>query len=522
MKHHGSLVKRVLLNNLLLFGATMGVVLIFICGYICHRQRIDYEQEGGELLKQYVWEVNSRMADGVAKSKSILTWPYLIDSLKKRGSNNYEKLDCSNNISVFMDSIVNDISIRVAIYVEENTMFQNKYVKYNSELENYGEIKKNICGGDGIYWEKELVRDTDGTVFLRFYTGNIVNDDCILECTIRLPDAGGSEHIKVKKKSETADGNYINMSINDIFSAVLTQDYTSLRIRQKWIVLSFGGIWILLMMIVIAVDYKVTREIFKGLVELLSELQMDAGNLAVCSFPVLPKEANEVVVIKKTLNALMERVKNIAGEQERLKSEKKNMEIYLLGKQLEPHMLYNSLSVIKLNADINHDEETISLVDDMIDYYRAILNKGDTFIRLEEEIRMIGIFLRINERNYGQKINYYYKISDELMGLKIPSMLLHTFVENSVVHGLGGKENPCRICILCYTQDGKVVITIEDNGYGISEEKLRQINGLEDTGYGIRNAFRRMQIAFGEDVSCHLESEPDKYTRVYLIFTKKE
>jgi two-component system sensor histidine kinase YesM len=199
------------------------------------------------------------------------------------------------------------------------------------------------------------------------------------------------------------------------------------------------------------------------------------------------------------------------------------MEFSLLQKQLDPHTLYNSLSAIKYNAFIRKDADTIDIVNNMTDYYRSVLNKGNDFINLRDELVAMEKYVAINEVSRDIKYTLETSMSKELYDCTIIHFLLLPFVENSIIHGFDGTEDECRIKIDCKKVADFIVIKISDNGFGMTKEQVSKLNNLEnyDESYGIKNSYRRMKLIYGDDSQILYESELNKGTTVTLKFKYK-
>ena len=106
--------------------------------------------------------------------------------------------------------------------------------------------------------------------------------------------------------------------------------------------------------------------------------------------------------------------------------------------------------------------------------------------------------------------------------MMIPPQFLHTFVENCIVHGLSGARKDCVIRIEMHEKDGRITLSIRDNGYGMTEEMLKNLNAgeLPEHHIGIANSKRRMELALGADSTIHFESEKNVYTKVTITFQK--
>lgn len=190
--------------------------------------------------------------------------------------------------------------------------------------------------------------------------------------------------------------------------------------------------------------------------------------------------------------------------------------------QLDPHMLYNSLASIRLDAYRIQNQKIMDLVDNMVLYYRDILKKDRKFVSVQQEMESIRKYLYINELSHEKKYPLETVIAEHLLPMLIPSQILHTFVENCIVHGLSGNKKDCLIRIQMTEADGIVTTEVYDNGYGITPEKLAELNqGKQDSGHiGIQNSLKRLKLTYGEESSIRFESEKNVYTRVIIQFPR--
>ena len=202
--------------------------------------------------------------------------------------------------------------------------------------------------------------------------------------------------------------------------------------------------------------------------------------------------------------------------------ENTELEMELLSMQLDPHMLYNSLASIRLDAYRIKHQKIIDLVDNMVLYYRDILKKDRKFITVEQEIESIRKYLYINELSHEKKYKLETVIDENLKQMQIPPQILHTFVENCIVHGLSGINKESIIRIKMRESDGFIITEIFDNGYGITTDQLDRINAgtLGPRHIGISNALKRLKLVYGEESSIRFDSEKNAYTKVVIRFPK--
>lgn len=202
--------------------------------------------------------------------------------------------------------------------------------------------------------------------------------------------------------------------------------------------------------------------------------------------------------------ALMEQVKL---EQQQLNQIRFNA----LQSQIQPHFLYNTLDCIYWQAKAEGNHEISVLVKALAQYYRLCLSKGKDVIPIEQEIEHIKNYLIIHNIRYDNIIESEIILDENCKDILIPKITLQPLVENSILHGIKVKEGFCgKLKIMVQKKSGEVFITVIDNGTGMTEEQIREMNNSiseydKDFGYGVRNVNRRIQILFGKEYGLHYE-----------------
>jgi two-component system LytT family sensor kinase len=90
-------------------------------------------------------------------------------------------------------------------------------------------------------------------------------------------------------------------------------------------------------------------------------------------------------------------------------------------------------------------------------------------------------------------------------------------VENSLKHGLAPRLEGGRICLRTSNRDGRLHIEIEDNGVGISEEKMPHVY-VE--GIGLSNVRERLRVLYGTDFSLDIQSHERQGTLIRIDVPK--
>jgi two-component system LytT family sensor kinase len=184
-----------------------------------------------------------------------------------------------------------------------------------------------------------------------------------------------------------------------------------------------------------------------------------------------------------------------------------------LASQINPHFLFNTLNTV--TALIRVDPDTArGVVLKLSNILRRLLRKHETFVPLREELSFIDDYLDIEVARFGEdNLDIVKEIDERTLDIFIPSMLLQPIVENSLKHGLAPKLEGGRICLRTSNSNGRLHIEIEDNGVGISEEKMPHVY-VE--GIGLSNVRERLRVLYGADFNLDIDSHEGRGTRIKI------
>ncbi len=184
-----------------------------------------------------------------------------------------------------------------------------------------------------------------------------------------------------------------------------------------------------------------------------------------------------------------------------------------LASQINPHFLFNTLNTV--SALIRMDPDTArGVVLKLSNILRRLLRKHETFVPLREELSFIDDYLDIEVARFGEdSLEIVKEIDQDTLETFIPSMLLQPMVENSLKHGLAPKLDGGRICLRTSNRDSRLHIEIEDNGVGISEEKMPHVY-VE--GIGLSNVRERLRVLYGEDFNLDIQSQEGQGTLIRI------
>lgn len=192
----------------------------------------------------------------------------------------------------------------------------------------------------------------------------------------------------------------------------------------------------------------------------------------------------------------------------------KEAEIKVLQTQINPHFLFNSLTIVS-SLCRSDPQKARGIIDNLAEFYRKNLRINSPMVSLKEEIEHIEAYLEIIRVRYPHKIDIRYEI-DDMPLCYLPPLSLQPLVENSIKHGLLPKRDGGIVSIRAKheAKENSVRIEIEDNGRGFD---LAQPPASDSNRIGLANVRKRLQNCFGDDLVWKIDSGIDTGTKVTLV-----
>lgn len=206
----------------------------------------------------------------------------------------------------------------------------------------------------------------------------------------------------------------------------------------------------------------------------------------------------------------------------RISNELKSMELHALQMQINPHFLFNTLSMISRTAYLEGAEGTMELLECAASLLRYTLDSSMQAVTLEKELEMLGSYVYIQERRFGKRIQFRFHFDESFHQIKVPSLILQPLVENAIVHGLDQTVTDGEIIIETRRdEDGNTgCIIICDNGCGMDEPTLIRVQqhiksgGIKNDRIGLGNIASRLCLFYGSEAELEITSMPEKGTAV--------
>ena len=241
--------------------------------------------------------------------------------------------------------------------------------------------------------------------------------------------------------------------------------------------------------------------------------EVEEGNLEV---ELVSTERDEIGDLTRGFNQMLSRIRQLIQEVYESRIRQKQYEMTALRAQINPHFLYNSLSLINWKAlEIGSDDISKATLA-LSRYYRTSLNKGKNTMSIREEIDNVRSYLQIQEMFHDYSFTVKMDVAEDILDYRTLNLILQPLAENAIAHGIDRRRGsePGVITISGRRDGNCVVLSVADNGVGMEQEKAQTILTEKSSGYGVRNVNSRIQLEYGEAYGLSIESEPGKGTKV--------
>lgn len=256
-----------------------------------------------------------------------------------------------------------------------------------------------------------------------------------------------------------------------------------------------------------------------------------AARVAEGDFTVKTKVENtdEIAMLTESFNDMTTEIGRLVED---IKKKQENLHITetkLLQAQINPHFLYNTLDTIVWLAEEKKNEQVVSMVTALSDFFRTTLSKGRDFITVREERSHIDSYLKIQQFRYQDIMEYNIDIDEDLYDYMIPKLTLQPLVENALYHGVKNKRGRGVIWITGEKEGDKIIFKVLDNGKGMTEEELeklrknikREKNEDLSDGFGLANVNQRIRHYYGEECGLSFNSHENEGTEATITLQAK-
>ena len=206
-------------------------------------------------------------------------------------------------------------------------------------------------------------------------------------------------------------------------------------------------------------------------------------------------------------------------------NERRKSELDALQSQINPHFLYNTLDTITWMVEGERNEEASFMISQLAKLFRISLSKGRTIIRVKDELQHAQSYMNIQKVRYKNLFSIVFDVDPEVEAFCTVKLMLQPILENAINYGVGNmdEDDGGEIRVTGKQIDGNIVLSVTDNGMGMSKEEVSHLFADESkrehkhgSGVGLVNVNRRIQLFFGQEYGITVESEPDEGTTVSI------
>ncbi len=261
--------------------------------------------------------------------------------------------------------------------------------------------------------------------------------------------------------------------------------------------------------------------------------------------PLLPVRSNDevgivtnafnkmVVSLRDYINKLtesMEATRKLRENELIMENHIKDAELKYLQAQINPHFLFNTLNAGVQMAMMEGADRTSNYIQRVADFFRYNIKKNKDVVTLLEEIELVDIYIYIINVRFSGEIQFKKNIDENLLNIKIPSMILQPIVENSINYGIRNIEWTKKIELSVYELGDYVCVSVKDNGIGMAAETIDKVlNGSyksdpeksDSNGVGLNNCIERLNIFYERDDVLDIISEGENKGTETILYLPK-
>ncbi len=226
----------------------------------------------------------------------------------------------------------------------------------------------------------------------------------------------------------------------------------------------------------------------------------------------------EIKDLSVGMENMVARMDNLMKESKDKQESLRKAELALLQAQINPHFLYNTLDTIIWLIEAGKSDDAVEMVANLSSFFRSSLSNGEDIISLGDEEKQVISYLQIQQVRYKDILTFSVDIDPDIKGVRMPKLTLQPLVENALYHGVKLKRAAGHISVTGRLDGEDIVLTVTDDGAGMTEERLIQIRqsleSKERVGFGLTTVHERLQLFFGDQYGLSVESREGEGTTV--------
>ncbi|WP_312652791.1 histidine kinase [Proteiniclasticum sp.] len=286
------------------------------------------------------------------------------------------------------------------------------------------------------------------------------------------------------------------------------------------LILVFGLIILLVLYSTKKLAIKKTEDFYK-IMRAFDEVQSGDLSARVSIF-----SNDEFQTIGDSFNEMVENLQKEISRNQEMTERLSMTQIRHLRSQFNPHFLYNTLDNIRFMVKFN-PEDAGKMILSLSTLLRYSLDNATETVPLLKDMESTENYLKIMKFRYGDRLTYSIDIPADVENIALPKLIIQPMIENAVKYGSEGRMN-LHIRLSAFRDGGNVKLICEDNGVGMDEEMLANVNSqlekeVNDSGhFGLYNIHRRLRLKYGEASGVSIESARGVGTKLMIVIPLME
>ncbi|MGC0301075.1 sensor histidine kinase [Streptococcus sp. CL5.50] len=412
----------------------------------------------------------------------------------------------------------------------------NLYIPYEDYLLLKTYLKSLSSDISDRKWKNVTTKNSEYLVKSVHYEGKIIyaviSSEDILKPLNKL-NIGNNGKLSLKEPNNIPSSNYLIHAQNEKthlpFDIYVLVDYAEVFRNITLLEVFLSAVPIIITILSIIIILYIRQWMIKPITRLTERLSQLGDSIPPSEF-FISEGILEIDKANDKLNKVIFDMQELKIREYHSQLELKKIELNYLKNQIRPHFYLNMLSMIHSMLQTKNYKEIEELTILTSNYLRHLFMANQDFSELKDEVQHIKDYLEIQRIRYGNSIYFSLDYNSDLQNTLVPSLLLQTFIENTIKHGFSFQN---LFTILLSIKKVKtensdyIQICIEDNGPGFSEEILSKLNQkqslITEDGHhiGITNTIERLNLLYPNDYTITFKNNEEGGAKILLLIPYK-
>ena len=412
----------------------------------------------------------------------------------------------------------------------------NLYIPYEDYLLLKSNLKSLRSDISDRKWKNVTTKNSEYLVKSVHYEGKIIyaviSSEDILK-PLRKLNIGNNGKLSLKEPNNIPSENYLIHAQNEKthlpFDIYVLVDYAEVFRNITLLEVFLSAVPIIITILSIIIILYIRQWMIKPITRFTERLSQLGDSIPPSEF-FISEGILEIDKANDKLNKVIFDMQELKIREYHSQLELKKIELNYLKNQIRPHFYLNMLSMIHSMLQTKNYKEIEELTILTSNYLRHLFMANQDFSELKDEVQHIKDYLEIQRIRYGNSIYFSLNYNDDLQNTLVPSLLLQTFIENTIKHGFSFQDLFTILLSIkkVQTEDSDYIqICIEDNGPGFSEEILSKLNQkqslITEDGHhiGITNTIERLNLLYPNDYTITFENNEEGGAKILLLIPYK-